>query len=87
MAIPIDVRNAFSLKTSFLYEMLRQGRIRTSLIPGRGRTGRGKRLFNFGSIRQLLAELEDSGENRCPPPPPIPRAEIPVKSRAKKKKT
>ena len=68
----------FNLRPSHLYELLRRGKIRTALVPGRG--NRGRRLFALNSIRQHLASLEDTGESRCPP---IPRAEIPQKIRRK----
>jgi hypothetical protein len=70
----------FNLRPSHLYELLRRGKVRTALVPGRG--GRGRRLFVLSSIREHLASLEDSYENRCPP---IPPAEIPRKSRRVKK--
>ena len=69
----------FNLRPSHLYELLRRGKIRTALVPGRG--GRGRRLFVLRSIREHLASLEDNGENRCAP---IPRAEIPPKRRPRK---
>ena len=70
----------FNLRASHLYELLRRGKVRTALVPGRG--GRGRRLFVINSVRQHLAGLEDSFENRCPA---ISRAEIPRKGRVKKK--
>ena len=60
----------FNLRPSHLYELLRRGKVRTALVPGRG--GRGRRLFVLSSIRQHLASLEDTGETRCPP---IPRGQ------------
>jgi hypothetical protein len=57
----------FNLRPSHLYELLRRGKIRTALVPGRG--GRGRRLFALSAIREHLASLEDTGENRCPPIP------------------
>ena len=61
-----DARVLFGFRTSFLYQMMREGRIKTVLIRGRGKS-RGKRLFNFDSIREMLSEMEDSGTAKCPP--------------------
>jgi hypothetical protein len=69
----------FNLRPSHLYELLRRGKVRTALVPGRGR--RGRRLFVLSSIREHLASLEDRFEHRCPP---IPPAAIPRKGRVKK---
>jgi hypothetical protein len=57
----------FGLRQSHLYELLRAGKIRTALVPGRG--NRGRRLFVLSAIREHLASLEDNGEKRCPPIP------------------
>jgi hypothetical protein len=53
----VDVRRQFGLKESFLYDRVKEGQIRTTLVKGRG-ASRGKRLYHFGSIRKLLAESE-----------------------------
>ena len=81
------VERVFAWKRAFLYEQLKQGRVRTALIPGRGQGDRGKGLFSFASIRRRIAELEDNGERRAPV---ITRAEIAVTkagSTKKKQKT
>jgi hypothetical protein len=53
----VGVRQIFGLKPSFLRKLWEEDRIRSILVPGRGRT-RGKRLYDCESIRQYLGELE-----------------------------
>jgi hypothetical protein len=48
-----DVQRIFGIKETHLYQLMREGLIKAVLVKGRGKT-RGKRLFNFDSIRQLL---------------------------------
>ena len=60
------VERVFGFKRAYTYSLLQQRRIRTALIPGRGRGGRGRRLFSFASIRQMISEMEDTGERRAP---------------------
>ena len=52
-----DVRKLFGLRQSFAYELMRTGRIKSVLVPGRGHL-RGKRLINLDSLRRLLEENE-----------------------------
>jgi hypothetical protein len=52
-----DVQRHFGIKETHLYNLWRAGQIKAVLVKGRGRT-RGKRLFDFRSIRQMLASLE-----------------------------
>jgi hypothetical protein len=50
-----DVQRTFGIKETHLYQLWKEGRVKGVLVKGRGRT-RGKRLFDFRSIRKLLAE-------------------------------
>jgi hypothetical protein len=52
-----DVRRVFGLTQTFVYHLWWQGKIKGVLVPGRGKK-RGKRLFDFASIRKLLTDLE-----------------------------
>jgi hypothetical protein len=47
------VKVVFGLTETFTYLAAREGKIKSVLVPGRGR-GRGKRLFDFASIRKFL---------------------------------
>jgi len=50
-----DVRRVFGLRETHLYGLYYSGKIKAVLIPGpKGR--RGKRLFDFESIRSYLAQ-------------------------------
>jgi hypothetical protein len=40
-------------KKTLTYQLMKEGQIESTLVKGRGKS-RGKRLFNFASIRQLL---------------------------------
>ena len=48
----------FGFNPSFLRQIWQQDRIRSVLVPGRGKT-RGKRLYDCESIRQYLATLRE----------------------------
>lgn len=50
-----DVKRLFGIRETFTYELMRTGRVKTALLPGRGNL-RGKRLINLDSLRQLLEE-------------------------------
>jgi hypothetical protein len=50
-----DVRRHFGIKESLLYDLDKRGLVESVVIPGRGKSGRGKRLYKFASIRRLLA--------------------------------
>ena len=50
-----DLKRLFGFRESFTYELLRQGRIKTAMIRGRGNK-RGKRLISLDSVRKLLEE-------------------------------
>jgi len=52
-----DVQRQFGIKETHLYQLMKEGQIKSVLVKGRGRT-RGKRLFDFRSIRQMLATLQ-----------------------------
>jgi hypothetical protein len=52
-----DVQRIFGIKETHLYNLWREGLIKAVLVKGRGRT-RGKRLFDYRSIRQMLTALE-----------------------------
>ena len=62
-----DAQRVFGFRETHLYHLMKAGAIKTVLVRGRGRT-RGKRLINFDSIRQLLAELEAAEPERVPTP-------------------
>jgi hypothetical protein len=49
------VYRLFGIKQSFLYTLWSSRKIRSVLIPGRGKT-RGKRLYDCESIRRYLAQ-------------------------------
>ena len=53
-----DVERQFGIKETHLYQLMKEGRIKSVLIKGRGRS-RGKRLINFASVRRLLAEAQE----------------------------
>jgi hypothetical protein len=50
------VYQLYGIKQSFLYQLWSTRKIRSVLIPGRGKT-RGKRLYDCESIRQYLAKV------------------------------
>jgi hypothetical protein len=50
-----DVQRVFGVKESLLYHLWKEGAVKAILVKGTGRT-RGKRLFDFHSIRKLLKE-------------------------------
>jgi hypothetical protein len=52
-----DVQRTFGIRETFCYQLWRDRKITGLLIPGSGGK-RGKRLFNFDSIRKYLAECE-----------------------------
>ena len=52
-----DVQRQSGIKETHLYQLMKEGQIKSVLVKGRGRT-RGKRLFDFRSIRQMLATLQ-----------------------------
>jgi len=53
-----DVQRQFGIRETHLYQLMKEGRIKSVLIKGRGRS-RGKRLINFASVRRLLAEAQE----------------------------
>jgi hypothetical protein len=53
-----DCRKVFGLRQSTLYQLHYQGRVKSTVLRTKGRGDRGKRLFNFASIRELLASQE-----------------------------
>ena len=53
----VGVHRLFGLKPSFLRKIWTERRIRSILVPDRGKT-RGKRLYDCESIRAYLAQLE-----------------------------
>ena len=53
-----DVTRLFGLKESLLYDLDKRGLVKSVVIPGRGKSGRGKRLYLYSSIRKLLAEQQ-----------------------------
>jgi hypothetical protein len=58
----VGVHRIFGIKPSFLRKIWEEDRIRSVLVPGRGRT-RGKRLYDCESIRKYLAELREKTNN------------------------
>jgi hypothetical protein len=56
-----DVQRQFGLKETHTYQLMREGRIKSVLIRGRGKS-RGKRLINFASVRTMLASLQNPEE-------------------------
>jgi hypothetical protein len=52
-----DLRKVFGLKETFAYYLWKRNAIRSVLIPGR-RGQRGKRLFDFNSVRAFLNSCE-----------------------------
>jgi hypothetical protein len=54
-----DVRRIFGIKTSMLYKMIKTKRVKSVLItsPETSSGIRGKRLFDFASIRKMLKSL------------------------------
>jgi hypothetical protein len=64
-----DVQRIFGIKESHLYQLMKEGTVKSILVKGRGRT-RGKRLINFHSIRRMLAELGAAEPERVPTPQP-----------------
>jgi hypothetical protein len=49
-----DVQNDFGLSRSFIRQRAEEGQVVWSLVRGRG-ASRGKRLYSYSSIRQLIA--------------------------------
>jgi hypothetical protein len=54
-----DVQRIFGIKETHLYNLWRAGQIKAVLVKGRGKT-RGKRLFDYRSIRSMLASLKEA---------------------------
>jgi hypothetical protein len=52
-----DLKNVFGLRETFSYILWKRGDIRSVLVPGR-RGQRGKRLFDFESVRAFLRSCE-----------------------------
>jgi hypothetical protein len=52
-----DTQRQFGIKETHLYQLMKEGRIKSVLVKGRGKT-RGKRLVSFSSVRALLASLQ-----------------------------
>jgi hypothetical protein len=50
-----DVRKVFGLRGTNLYQLRKEGKVKTALVLTGGRRG-GKRLYCFASIRALLAQ-------------------------------
>jgi hypothetical protein len=50
-----DVQRIFGIKETHLYQLMKEDRVVSVLVKGRGKS-RGKRLFQFASIRRMLAE-------------------------------
>ena len=54
-----DVRRVFGFRESFTYHLFKTGQIKSVLIPGTGKKGgTGKRIFDFSSIRTLIAKQQ-----------------------------
>jgi hypothetical protein len=56
-----DVEEDFGLSRSFLRQRAEEGQVVWSLVKGRGLT-RGKRLYSYSSIRQLIQAGVTEGE-------------------------
>ena len=56
-----DVQRYFGLKETMLYHLWRSGKIKAILVKGTGKS-RGKRLYNFQAIRELLKNAEEKGD-------------------------
>jgi hypothetical protein len=68
-----DAQRVFGFRETHLYYLIKSGRVKSVLIRGRGKT-RGKRLINFDSIREMLAELQSSEPQRVPCPSATPKS-------------
>jgi hypothetical protein len=51
------VEKLFGIKETSLYQLIREGKVRSILIKKQGKA-RGKRLVSLDSIRQLLSSME-----------------------------
>jgi hypothetical protein len=56
-----DVRRTFGFTETFTYNLWYKGKIKSALIPGRGKK-RGKRIFDFASIREYIAECQQKAQ-------------------------
>jgi hypothetical protein len=52
-----DTQRQFGIKETHLYQLMKEGQIKSVLVKGRGKS-RGKRLINFASVRAMLASLK-----------------------------
>lgn len=59
----IAVRDVFGLRETLAYRLLAEGKITGIVIRAKGKT-RGKRLFDFASIRRYLASLKSSEQEQ-----------------------
>jgi hypothetical protein len=59
-----DCELAFGFSRSFTYQLWQAGKIRSVALKGRGQGERGKRLFSFASIRQLIAAEEEAASTK-----------------------
>ena len=51
-----DVQRDFGFRESFTYHLHKTGQIKSVLIPGTDTKGTGKRIFDYSSIRALIAK-------------------------------
>lgn len=58
-----DVRRTFGFTETFTYNLWYKGKIKSALIPGRGKK-RGKRIFDFASIREYVARCQQKGAQK-----------------------
>jgi hypothetical protein len=52
----------FGLRGTHLRDLVQRGLVESVVIPGRGKSGRGKRLYLYRSIRKLLASQKATKE-------------------------
>ena len=61
-ARPADARKVFGMSRSYLYGLIREGRVRSFVLRNRGRKS-GIRMVDVASVNQFLrSELEKAGD-------------------------
>jgi hypothetical protein len=56
-----DIQSRYGLKRSFVYQLIREGRLKSFSLRGRGKV-RGIRLFRPEDIEKAIGELSEGGQ-------------------------
>jgi hypothetical protein len=56
-----DIQGRYGLKRSFVYQLIREGRLKSFSLKGRGKV-RGIRLFRPEDIEKAISDLSEGGQ-------------------------